>query len=164
MLKKWSWTNLRYYSGIYLEGLRRNKRPSRGHIMLWRLWVTYLKECVTKKSRPILTHHFRIYLGKTAKSHLRFPVSSHRRISPTGYSRMVSPKYADKQYVTFFMLISFLFTLQPWRSRRQFPPKRHLIFTEIHGVISQKKTFFVTTGVRSLEPRKMFLLWLILRP
>jgi hypothetical protein len=45
-----------------------------------------LKGCVTKKSRPILTHHFRIYFEKTAKSHLRLPVSSqaiHWRISQT---------------------------------------------------------------------------------
>jgi hypothetical protein len=42
----------------------------------------------------------------------------------------------------------------PWRWMRHVPPKRLLIFIELHEVISQKTEIFVTTAVRDSNPKK----------
>jgi hypothetical protein len=42
--------------------------------------------------------------------------------------------------------------LRPWRWRRYVPPKRRLNFNRLHGVITQKIVFFITTSVRTTNP------------
>jgi hypothetical protein len=50
--------------------------------------------------------------------------------------------------------------LRPWKRRRQVPPRSRLIFNGLHGVISQKTEFFITTAVRtSNTTTNSMLLW-----
>jgi hypothetical protein len=42
--------------------------------------------------------------------------------------------------------------LRPWRRRRYVPPTRRLIFSWLHGVVSQKIVPFITTAVRTSNP------------
>jgi hypothetical protein len=51
-------------------------------------------------------------------------------------------------FVTFFMLLPWLI-LRPWRWIQHFPPKLHLTFNELHGLISQKEEFCITTALRT---------------
>jgi hypothetical protein len=52
------------------------------------------------------------------------------------------------------LLASFLLNLflRPWRWRRYVPPKRRLTLNGLHGVISQKTIFFITTAVKTSDP------------
>jgi hypothetical protein len=53
--------------------------------------------------------------------------------------------------------------LRPWTWRRHAAPKRRLIPNELHGVISQKTVLFITTAVRTSNPkytvREVFQRW-----
>jgi hypothetical protein len=50
--------------------------------------------------------------------------------------------------------------LRPWRRRRYVPPRRRVTFNGLHGVISQKTEFFITTAIRTSNPiRNSTLLW-----
>jgi hypothetical protein len=45
--------------------------------------------------------------------------------------------------------------LRPWRWRRYVRPKRRLTFNGLHGVISQQTEHFITTAVRTSNPRHL---------
>jgi hypothetical protein len=47
---------------------------------------------------------------------------------------------------------------RPWRWRRYVPPKRRLTFNGLHGVITQKIIFFITTAVRKKD-RELISMW-----
>jgi hypothetical protein len=51
-----------------------------------------------------------------------------------------------------FMLVSCSAHSLTWRWRRHVPPKCHLTFNRLHGIISQKTELFITTAVRTLNP------------
>jgi hypothetical protein len=50
--------------------------------------------------------------------------------------------------------------LRPWRWRRHIPPKCRLTFNGLYGIISQKLELFITTAVRTSNPRQIHYLWL----
>jgi hypothetical protein len=50
------------------------------------------------------------------------------------------------------MLVLAWLTLRKWSWRRYVPPKCHVTFTGLHGVISQKIELFVATAVRTTNP------------
>jgi hypothetical protein len=49
------------------------------------------------------------------------------------------------------------FIFRPWRGRRHVPPKRRLTFNGLHGYISQKTEFFITTAVRTSNTTQIHL-------
>jgi hypothetical protein len=59
-------------------------------------------------------------------------------------------------------VLAWLFLL-PWRWRRHVPPKRRLPFNRLDGVISQKTEIFITTYVRTSDPKYISVcsLWLL---
>jgi hypothetical protein len=45
----------------------------------------------------------------------------------------------------------------PWRQRRHFSPKHLLTFNGLHGVISQKIKLFISTALRTSNPKRQFI-------
>jgi hypothetical protein len=56
--------------------------------------------------------------------------------------------------ITFAFTYAFLLGLffVSWRWRRYVPPKRHLTFNGLHGVMSEETEIFITTAVRTSNP------------
>jgi hypothetical protein len=52
------------------------------------------------------------------------------------------------------------FILLPWRWRRHVPLKRRVTCNGLHGVISQKIVLFITTTVRTSNPKRKILFWI----
>jgi hypothetical protein len=74
----------------------------------------------------------------------------------------LSKKLAWKEMESFHagFLLSLFF--QPWRWRRNVPPKRRLTLNGLHGVTSQKMVLFITTAVRTSKKVKFSLCLIIL--
>jgi hypothetical protein len=67
-----------------------------------------------------------------------------------------SPLKVSRRFVRLCHLFSrwflTLLILRPWIWRWYIPLKLRLIFSRIHGVVSRKIEFFITTGVRTSNP------------
>jgi hypothetical protein len=68
-------------------------------------------------------------------------------------TRGLSPRMSDISWkltdVSEEHIASNIMAIWPWRWKRNFPPKRRLIFDELRGFISQKIGLFITTAVRT---------------
>jgi hypothetical protein len=72
-----------------------------------------------------------------------------------------SPLRVNLPPVYTLFLVPLIF--RPWRWRRHVPPKRRLSFNGLYGFISQKVELLVTIGVRNSNPKRMKVVWNLLR-
>jgi hypothetical protein len=77
-------------------------------------------------------------LGKQILLKVNRPVTSSFRVGELRKERYQS----DSRFLAWFIL-------KAWRWRRHVPSKRRLTSNGLHGVISQKVEFFITTAVRT---------------
>jgi hypothetical protein len=100
----------------------------------------------------------RLYDAISQKAEI-FMTTAARTSDPTVFLSGKTTHRSDRRFKKLFSLCLLLasrrflswLVFQPWRWKRNVPPKSRLSFNELRGVISQKTEFYIPTAMRTSD-------------